>query len=416
MRLLGEERPDDGVLGEEEGGATGTSGLTWVVDPIDGTVNYLYGIPSYAVSVAVVTGDPTRPGHWEAVAGAVLNPETGELFHAHRGGGARLTTARGHPHAAGHRGHRPGHGPRRHRLRVRRSMRARQAALLVDLLPRVRDIRRHGSAALDLCGLAAGRLDAYYETALNAWDRAAGELVAREAGCRRRWTGRRRARPATSSGVRRPVWPRCSATSCASSRRGTSARWTEPDGRPGGDAPDGAGTAAARRTKGARTRAGRHPGARWARAARLPRDATGGPGVAPRAAMVHNHRARRSLGHKHGQSVRCQGRVTRRRVDTAMATDYDAPRKTDDELSEDSIEELKSRRVDKRASSVDVDETEQAEGFELPGADLSGEELSVRVLPRQADEFTCSRCFLVHHRSQLASEKSGVLVCRECAA
>ncbi|MGG5258873.1 DUF4193 domain-containing protein [Phycicoccus avicenniae] len=99
-----------------------------------------------------------------------------------------------------------------------------------------------------------------------------------------------------------------------------------------------------------------------------------------------------------------------------MATDYDAPRKTDDELSEDSIEELKNRRVDKRASAVDVDETEQAEGFELPGADLSGEELSVRVLPRQADEFTCSRCFLVHHRSQLASETSGVLVCRECAA
>ena len=99
-----------------------------------------------------------------------------------------------------------------------------------------------------------------------------------------------------------------------------------------------------------------------------------------------------------------------------MATDYDAPRKTDDELSEDSIEELKNRRVDKTTSSVDVDETEQAEGFELPGADLSGEELSVRVLPRQADEFTCSRCFLVHHRSQLASETSGVLVCRECAA
>ena len=99
-----------------------------------------------------------------------------------------------------------------------------------------------------------------------------------------------------------------------------------------------------------------------------------------------------------------------------MATDYDAPRKTDDELSEDSIEELKSRRVDKRASSVDVDETEQAEGFELPGADLSGEELSVRVLPRQADGCTCSRCFLVRHRSQLATDKGGVLVCRECAA
>lgn len=99
-----------------------------------------------------------------------------------------------------------------------------------------------------------------------------------------------------------------------------------------------------------------------------------------------------------------------------MATDYDAPRKTDEELSEDSIEELKNRRVDKRSSSVDVDETEQAEGFELPGADLSGEELSVRVLPRQADEFTCSRCFLVHHRSQLASERGGQMVCTECAA
>jgi len=99
-----------------------------------------------------------------------------------------------------------------------------------------------------------------------------------------------------------------------------------------------------------------------------------------------------------------------------MATDYDAPRKTDDDLSEDSIEELKSRRVDKTSSSVDVDETEQAEGFELPGADLSGEELSVRVLPKQADEFTCSRCFLVHHRSQLAKETNGVMICTECAA
>jgi Domain of unknown function (DUF4193) len=98
-----------------------------------------------------------------------------------------------------------------------------------------------------------------------------------------------------------------------------------------------------------------------------------------------------------------------------MATDYDAPRKTDDELGEDSIEELKSRRVDKGASTVDVDEADLAESLELPGADLSGEELSVRVLPRQADEFTCSTCFLVHHRSQLASEKNGQLICRDCA-
>jgi hypothetical protein len=99
-----------------------------------------------------------------------------------------------------------------------------------------------------------------------------------------------------------------------------------------------------------------------------------------------------------------------------VATDYDTPRKTDDELNEDSLEELKARRADASSGVVDVDETELAENLELPGADLSNEELSVRVLPRQADEFTCSRCFLVHHRSQLASEKNGQYVCRECAA
>ena len=107
-------------MGEEEGSATGTSGLTWVVDPIDGTVNYLYGIPSYAVSVAVVTGDPTRPGEWEAVAGAVLNPETGELFHAHLGGGARLTTDRGTRALRATEATDLAHGPGRHRLRLRR--------------------------------------------------------------------------------------------------------------------------------------------------------------------------------------------------------------------------------------------------------------------------------------------------------
>ncbi|WTW97834.1 DUF4193 domain-containing protein [Streptomycetaceae bacterium NBC_01309] len=98
-----------------------------------------------------------------------------------------------------------------------------------------------------------------------------------------------------------------------------------------------------------------------------------------------------------------------------MATDYDTPRKTDDDVNEDSIEELKARRVDKSASAVDVDEFDQAEGLELPGADLSNEELSVRVLPRQADEFTCARCFLVHHRSQLGKEKDGQQICVDCA-
>lgn len=98
-----------------------------------------------------------------------------------------------------------------------------------------------------------------------------------------------------------------------------------------------------------------------------------------------------------------------------MATDYDAPRRDEVDLGEDSIEELKSRRVDAQSGSVDVDESDAADSFELPGADLADEELTVRVLPMQADEFRCSRCFLVHHRSQLAVERNGELICRECA-
>src|ERR1700678_2856432 len=101
---------------------------------------------------------------------------------------------------------------------------------------------------------------------------------------------------------------------------------------------------------------------------------------------------------------------------TTMATDYDSPRKTDDDLSEDSLQELQARRMDKSSSTIDLDPDDIAESLELPGADLSNEELSFRVIPRQADEFTCSRCFLVHHRSQLAEDRNGQLVCRECAA
>lgn len=98
-----------------------------------------------------------------------------------------------------------------------------------------------------------------------------------------------------------------------------------------------------------------------------------------------------------------------------MATDYDAPRKTEEEQSEESIEELKARRHEKDSGKVDLDEAEAAESFELPGADLSHEELAVQVIPRQSDEFTCSSCFLVHHRSQLAAEKGDELICRDCA-
>ena len=99
-----------------------------------------------------------------------------------------------------------------------------------------------------------------------------------------------------------------------------------------------------------------------------------------------------------------------------MATDYDAPRKQDDELKSDSFEELKARHSHQSSGSVDEDETEAADGFELPGADLSNVELSVDVIPAQDDEFTCMECFLVHHRSQLAYEEDGKLVCVDCAA
>jgi hypothetical protein len=97
-----------------------------------------------------------------------------------------------------------------------------------------------------------------------------------------------------------------------------------------------------------------------------------------------------------------------------MATDYDAPRKTEEDQSEESIEELKARRHDKNSGKVDEDEAEAAESFELPGADLSHEELAVEVKPKQDDEFTCMSCFLVHHRSQLADEKK--MICFDCAA
>lgn len=176
-------RPGDGFLGEEEGGTVGRSEITWVVDPIDGTVNYLYAIPSYAVSVAAVVGDPTVPGAWRPVAGAVVNPVTGELFHARLGGGARLGRGGqdgqllviGEPPPLGHALAGTGFGYDTGRRRW-------QATMLVDLLPQLRDIRRIGSAALDICAVAAGTLDCYFERGLNAWDMAAAWLVLTESG------------------------------------------------------------------------------------------------------------------------------------------------------------------------------------------------------------------------------------------
>ena len=186
-RRLAAERPGDAVLGEEAGvgraaGVPSDERVTWVVDPIDGTVNYLYGRPEYAVSVAAVVGDPTVAGAWRPVAGAVTNPETGQIYHAYVGGGSYLRTPEGE-----------------RRLVVTdvtdvamvllatgfgydAEVRREQARALTRILPGVRDIRRGGSAALDLCTVASGVVDAYAERGVHAWDVAAGWVVATEAG------------------------------------------------------------------------------------------------------------------------------------------------------------------------------------------------------------------------------------------
>ncbi|MEN9735370.1 MAG: hypothetical protein RL129_80 [Actinomycetota bacterium] len=97
-----------------------------------------------------------------------------------------------------------------------------------------------------------------------------------------------------------------------------------------------------------------------------------------------------------------------------MATDYDSPRKTDEESQEESIEELKAKRAEAQNANIDIDD-EEVETLELPGADLSGEELALRVVPKQEDEFTCSRCFLIHHASQLAKGEGAKAICKDCA-
>ncbi len=175
---LAELRPEDGVLGEEGASVHGRSGVTWVLDPIDGTVNYLYGIDSYAVSVAAVLGDVTVPGAWTPVAGCVHRPVGGQTWTAAAGGGASLDGARLSIRPA----------PALARALVgtgfgyRQSRRRAQARVVAELLPQIRDVRRIGSASVDLCMVADGRLDAYYERGLNAWDMAAAMLVVREAG------------------------------------------------------------------------------------------------------------------------------------------------------------------------------------------------------------------------------------------
>ena len=174
---LGELRPGDGFLGEEGRAQDSTTGITWVVDPIDGTVNFFYDIPHYAVSIAAVSGTPV-PGQWSVEAAAVYNPATKELFWAGKGQGSYL-------------------GERRLQIATppplnlallatgfaySSAMRTEQSRLMHQILPQIRDIRRMGTASLDLAGVAAGRWDLYFERTLSPWDHAAGELLVTEAG------------------------------------------------------------------------------------------------------------------------------------------------------------------------------------------------------------------------------------------
>jgi myo-inositol-1(or 4)-monophosphatase len=169
--LLGRRRPEDGFLGEEGGDQQGGSGLRWVVDPLDGTINFLFGIPQWCVSVAV----EDRAG---TIAGVVFDPNRGELFAATREG---LPTLNGRPIAASGRT-----DPATARVATGFGYDARvreaQARVLTRVVRRVRDVRRFGSAALDLAWTAAGRYDAYFERAVKPWDIAAGALLCERAG------------------------------------------------------------------------------------------------------------------------------------------------------------------------------------------------------------------------------------------
>ena len=164
-------RPDDGFVGEEGADERGTSGVHWVIDPIDGTTNYLYAFPGFAVSIAAEVDD-------QVVAGVVHDALHRDVFRAVRGRGATRNDAPIHASTQTDMSRAlVGTG-----FSYEPARRERQAKVLVDVLPRVRDIRRMGAAAVDLCSVACGRLDAFYERGLGPWDLAAGVLIAEEAG------------------------------------------------------------------------------------------------------------------------------------------------------------------------------------------------------------------------------------------
>jgi len=171
VRRITDQRPNDGLIGEEGTSTAGTTGVVWVIDPIDGTTNFLYDIPGYGISIAVQVDATT-------VAGAVFDPVRLELFSASIGQGATRNGERISVSAAAELSTAlivTGFSYQAERRRE-------QAVVLETVLPSVRDIRRLGGAALDLCAVACGRVDASYERGLSRWDSAAGALIAQEAG------------------------------------------------------------------------------------------------------------------------------------------------------------------------------------------------------------------------------------------
>jgi myo-inositol-1(or 4)-monophosphatase len=175
--LLAERRPGDGFVGEEGGSEHGSSGLSWVVDPLDGTVNFLFGIPQWCVSVAVRDGEGT-------LAGAVYDPNREELFTATRDGPPLLSGPEGVVELRGSEREDLATAMVATGLAYDAKVRAAQAQVLARTIPQVRDIRRFGSAALDLAWTAAGRFDAYFERTVKQWDIAAGALICQRAGLR----------------------------------------------------------------------------------------------------------------------------------------------------------------------------------------------------------------------------------------
>jgi myo-inositol-1(or 4)-monophosphatase len=169
--------PDDAIVSEEGGAIGGRSGRTWYVDPLDGTINYLYGLPHWSVSIACADGNG-------ALAGVVFDPIRDELFAAERGSGATLGAQALRASAVTD----PGLALVATGFSYDPTERSAQAEVVARMAGRVRDVRRAGSAALDLAWVAAGRLDAYFEVSRSPWDSAAGELLVREAGGDVTWT------------------------------------------------------------------------------------------------------------------------------------------------------------------------------------------------------------------------------------